>query len=170
MDKLIKEAKKGNAEAFTELIHLQTQSMYKTSWAILHQEEDVADAISETILTCWEKIGQLKQDKYFRTWLIRILINKCNDILRKREMLLFADEIPEISIMDNNFENFEWKEVLNSLSERYRLVIILYYVEGFKTSEISQMLDMPESTVRTRLARGREQLGNIYTFERRETV
>jgi len=170
MDKLIREAKRGNAEAFTELIQMQTQSMYKASRAILHNDEDVADAISETILTCWEKMGQLRQDKYFRTWLIRILINKSNDILRKREDLFYTNEMPEIPATDNNFENVEWKEALNSLSERYRLVIMLYYVEGFKTSEISQILDMPESTVRTRLARGRERLGSMYDFERRETV
>ena len=170
MDKLVREAKRGDADAFTELIQLQTQSMYKAARAILHNDEDVADAISETILTCWEKIGQVKQDKYFRTWLIRILINKSNDIMRKRENLFFTDEIPEISTVDDNFKNVEWKEVLNSLSEKYRITIMLYYVERFKTSEIAQILDIPESTVRTRLSRGREQLGNIYNFERRETV
>ena len=170
MDKLVREAKRGNAEAFAELIQLQTQSMYKASRAILRHDEDVADAISETILTCWEKIRQLKQDKYFKTWLMRILINKSNDILRKRENLFFADEMPEVLMVDNNFENVEWREALNTLGERYRIVIMLYYVEGFKTSEISQILEMPESTVRTRLSRGREQLGNIYSFERREPV
>lgn len=170
MDKLIREAKRGDATAFTELIKMHTQSMYKSARAILHHDEDVADAISETILTCWEKIGQLKEDKYFKTWLIRILINKSNDILRKRENLFFTNEMPEVPATDRNFENVEWKEALDSLGERYRMVIMLYYVEGFKTSEIGQILDIPESTVRTRLARGREQLGNIYDFKRRETV
>jgi RNA polymerase sigma factor, sigma-70 family len=170
MDNLIREAKQGNAESFTELIQAQTQSMYKASRAILRNDEDIADAISETILTCWEKIGQLKQDKYFKTWLMRILINKCNDIFRERENLFFTDEMPEISITDNNLINVEWREALNSLNERYRIVIMLYYVEGFKTSEISQILEMPESTVRTRMARGREQLGNILGEKRRETV
>ena len=170
MDNLLVGAKKGDAEAFTELMQLQMQSMYKSARAILRNDEDVADAISETILTCWEKIGQLQQDKYFRTWLIRILINKSNDILRKREHLFYTDEMPEVPTIDDNFENVEWKEALNSLGEKYRLVVMLYYVERFKTSEISQILEMPESTVRTRLARGREQLVNIYDLERRETV
>ena len=170
MDKLLQEVRKGNAEAFTKLIELQTQSMYKSARAILGNDEDVADAISETVLTCWEKIGQLKQDKYFRTWLTRILINKSNDILRNRKHLFYADEIPEVAVVDINFENIEWKEALNSLGEKYRLVLMLYYVERFKTSEISQIMEIPESTVRSRLARGREQLGNIYNLERRETV
>jgi len=100
----------------------------------------------------------------------RILINKCNDILRKRVNLFFTDEIPEIPSYDTRFENIEWKEALNLLDKKYRLVIMLYYVEGFKTSEIGQILDIPDSTVRSRLARGRERLVNEYDPKRRETV
>ncbi|GFI31849.1 ECF RNA polymerase sigma factor SigW [Lachnospiraceae bacterium] len=54
--------------------------------------------------------------------------------------------------------NLEWNETLSHLDKKYRLVLMLYYVEGFKTSEISKILEIPESTVRTRLARGREKL------------
>jgi len=100
----------------------------------------------------------------------KILINKCNDILRKKANLSYTEEVPEMSSCDTGFENVEWKEALNSLDEKYRLVIMLYYVEGFKTSEISEILEMPESTVRTRLARGREKLANEYDFKRRATV
>jgi RNA polymerase sigma factor (sigma-70 family) len=77
MDKLIKEAKKGNPDAFTQLIQMQMQNMYKTARALLNNDEDVADAMSETVLTCWEKLKQLKHENYFRTWMTRILINKC---------------------------------------------------------------------------------------------
>lgn len=129
-----------------------------------------ADAISETILTCWEKLGQLKEEKYFRTWMTRILINKCNDIIRKQERIIFTGEIPEVPSYDPALENLEWKEALNSLEERYRLVMILYYVEGFKTSEIARILDIPESTVRSRMARGRERLADKYGTDRRETI
>lgn len=70
--------------------------------------------------------------------------------------------MPEPAAFDRHFENVEWNEALKTLDEKYRLVIMLYYVEGFKTSEISQLLDMPESTVRTRLSRGREKIAVIY--------
>lgn len=170
MDELIKDARQGNPDAFTQLMQSQMQNMYKAARALLHNDEDVADAISETILTCWEKIEQLKYEKYFRTWMTRILINKCNDILRKKENLFYTPEIPEIPSHDTRLENVEWKEALNSLDKRYRLILLLYYVEGFKTSEISQILEMPESTVRTRLARGRKRLAEEYDLDRRETV
>ena len=80
------------------------------------------------------------------------------------------EEIPEISENDSGFVNAEWKEALNCLDEKYRLVLMLYYIEGFKTSEISQILEIPESTVRTRLARGRSLLSDTYQGERRQTV
>ncbi len=170
MKNLVKKAKKGDPDAFTELIHSQMQNLYKTARAILSNDEDVADAISETILTCWEKLEQLREDSYFRTWMTRILVNKCKDLIRKKESLVWMEEIPEIPENDSGFVNAEWKEALNCLDEKYRLVLMLYYIEGFKTSEISQILEIPESTVRTRLARGRSLLSDTYQGERRQTV
>lgn len=158
MKELIRRAKERDADAFEELMRSQMQNMYKAARAILSNDEDVADAVSETILTCWEKLGQLKYDCYFRTWMTRILVNKCNDIHRKRGQLLLTDETLDVPAPDPGFENLEWREALDGIDEKYRLVIMLYYVEGFKTGEIAQILDIPESTVRTRLARGREKL------------
>lgn len=157
MERLISQARKGDPDAFTALMESQMQNMYKAARSVLCNDEDIADAISDTILVCWEKFSQLKEDRYFRTWMTRILLNKCTDILRKRKQMVWMDEIPETPDVDAGFENSEWKEALNSLSENFRLVVMLYYIEGFKTSEISQILDIPEGTVRSRLARGREQ-------------
>lgn len=158
MEHLILEAKKGSSDAFTQLMQSQLQNMYKVARAILHNDEDVADAVSDTILACWEKIWQLKKAEFFRTWMTRILINNCKDILRKQNSLSLVEELPEESVYDTKYENVEWKDALNALDEKYRLVMILYYVEGFNTVEISGLLDMPESTVRSRLSRGRERL------------
>lgn len=161
MEKLIKEAKAGNPDAFTRLMKSQMQNMYKTAGAILINDEDIADAVSETILACWENIKSLKEDRFFKTWMTRILVNKCNDIIRKKQYYLDYD-MPEEPYNDTGFENAEWKEALNTISEKYRLVMVLYYIEGFNTGDISGILDIPEGTVRSRLARGREQLAGVY--------
>ena len=161
MEKLIKEAKAGNPDAFTRLMKSQMQNMYKTAGAILINDEDIADAVSETILACWENIKSLKEDRFFKTWMTRILVNKCNDIIRKKQYYLDYD-MPEEPYNDTGFENAEWKEALNTISEKYRLVMVLYYIEGFNTGDISGILDIPEGTVRSRLARGREQLAGAY--------
>lgn len=92
----------------------------------------------------------------------RILINKCNDILRKQRNIMLVEEIPEQLSYDRKYENVEWEEALESLDEKYRLIMLLYYVEGFKTGEIGDILSMPESTVRTRLARGRQRLAREF--------
>ena len=80
---LIRKAKKGDADAFCRLMELETQNMYKIARAYLKNDEDAADAISDTILTCFEKLHTLQNNRYFKTWLIRILINKCKDIINR---------------------------------------------------------------------------------------
>lgn len=159
MDNLIQRAKEKDADAFAELMQRQMQSMYKTAWAMLGNDEDVADVIQETILTCYEKIGQLKTDAYFHTWLIRILINKCYDLLRKRSRVELTEETLEIPVAEEAYDNVEWKEVLKALDEKYRVVVLLYYIEGLSTVEISKILGVSESGVRSRLSRARKQLG-----------
>lgn len=171
MEHLIKMAKKKDPDAFTELMQSQMKSMYKIAKSILKSDEDAADAIQETILCCWEKIGQLRENKYFKTWMTRILINECNDLLKSKQELLTEDKLYSLSSPSVEFDNIEWNETLKSLDEKYRLVIILYYVEGFKTSEIARILDITESTVRTRLARGRDKMSVIYQIgQERRTI
>ena len=159
---LVKRAQKRDADAFAELMQLQMQNMYKTAHAILWNDEDAADAISDTILACWEKIGQLKAAEYFRTWMTRILINKCNDILRQKKREYPVEEVRESFGELEEYDNVEWMEMMNGLDEKYRLVMILYYVNGLPAADISSILHIPESTVRTRLSRGRKQIAQIY--------
>ncbi len=73
---LANQAKGGDADAFAKLIHLCTKDMYRVAFAILMNDENAADAIQDAVLTCWEKISALKEPKYFKTWLTRILIHR----------------------------------------------------------------------------------------------
>lgn len=163
MDNLVKRAQRGDADAFAELVQSQMQSMYKTARAMLRNDEDAADAISDTILACWEKMEQLKKTEFFKTWMTRILINKCNDYLRQRKKAYPVEEVEETPVSTEEYENVEWMELINRLDEKYRLIMVLYYVNGLKTTEIGSILHMPDSTVRTRLARGRSRMAELYT-------
>lgn len=162
MKKLVEKARQGDANAFAELIHNHMQSMYKVTKSILWSDEDIADVIQETIFKCWRNLDKLREPKYFKTWLIRILINNCKDYIKNQDIQLNQREMFEIGKKEATFDNIEWKETLKLLDEKYCLIMILYYVEGFRTSEISLILDIPEGTVRTRLARGRKKLAMIY--------
>lgn len=164
MKELVKKAKQGDADAFADLIHLQMENMYKVARAYLKNDEDAADAISETILICYEKLNTLKIDAYFRTWLTRILINKCKDMLKRPKEISFEEQKHDIGVWED-FSNSEWLEILYGIDEKYRTVLLLYYVEGFKIKEISQILDINESTIQTRLVRARQILAKEYQIE-----
>ena len=161
IDKLVCRAKERDPDAFTLLIDGQVQGMYKIAISILRNDEDAADAIQETILTLWEKLDTLKEIRYFKTWMTRILINHCYTILKKNSKRVYMEELPETP---TEFEShqLEWQEALSVLNENYRLIVTLYYVQGFKTKEIAKILDIPDNTVRTRLARARAQLEKYY--------
>lgn len=157
---LLKRAKEKDSEAFEILMRNELSSMYRVAASILQNDEDVADAVQETLLICWEKIGTLKNDSFFKTWLTRILINQCNDILRKRKPTVSIDEIQEISVL-NSYDNREWKEITKLLDEKYRTVIELFYVEELSTREIAKAMKLSEANVRIRLSRGRKQLKEL---------
>ena len=96
MSLLISKAKKHDKIAFQQLIEQHEKAMYQMAKSILKNDDDVADAMQETIMTCWEKIDTLKKDRYFKTWLIRILINNCNAIFKQRMRSIEEDGIPEV--------------------------------------------------------------------------
>jgi RNA polymerase sigma-70 factor (ECF subfamily) len=163
MNLLIRKARRRDKAAFQQLMEEQGKPMYRVAKAILKNDEDVADAMQETALACWEKIDTLKKDRYFQTWLMRILINNCNAIYRQRSRIISDEVLPEEISVDNGYANVEWEFFLNSLEEKYRILIILYYVQGFKTKEIASILELNESTVRARLAAARKKAAMQYT-------
>lgn len=161
---LIKKAKRREPDAFAQLMQLSMKDMYRVALAILMNDEDAADAVQDAILACWEKIHTLKQPQYFRTWLTRILIRKCYDIRRERERTVDLEACEEPVYEDR--DNLELKEALAALPEKYRIVMVLYYGQGYYSREIAQLLRIPVSTVQTRLQRGREKL-TAYFHEKR---
>ena len=162
MVQLVKRAMRSDTDAFLELIECNSLAMYKVARAILGNDEDAVDAIQDTILICFEKIHTLKNPEYFKTWLIRILINECNQILRHYRNMNLQEDFPEIPRKDMSMAEFEFKEMLSQVEEKYRIILVLYYVEGYKISEIAELLDMNENTVKTRLSRAREQIRAVY--------
>lgn len=162
MKQLVIQAQAGDADAFVQLVEANRQQLYKISFCYLRDQEDVADAIQDTILTAFERIGDLKQPQYFRTWLIRILINRCKDYLRCRTREVAVEVIPDAEVSDPVMERLMYQGLLQQIDPKYRDVLILHYVDGFRAREIAKILDMKQGTVLTRLRRGRQQLQAIY--------
>lgn len=99
---LIKKAKGHDPDAFTTLMQSYMKDMYRTAVAIVMNDADAADAIGDTILACWEKLETLKNNAYFKTWMIRILINNCYDIRRQKERLTSMDDYEETAVTDES--------------------------------------------------------------------
>ena len=143
-------------EIFTELILENEEMMCKVAMSMLRNEKDCEDAIQSAILTAYEKLSTLKHEEYFKTWLMRILINNCNKQLRQRKKTSELTEIHAVSTP--SVEEVEVRAAVEALPIKIRQVIILYYSEQFTTKEISGILKIPKGTVLSRLHKGRKLL------------
>lgn len=159
--RLVEKAKVHDPDAFTILMTYYKRDMYRTAVAILMNDDDAADAIQDTVLACWEKIETLREERYFKTWMTRILINKCYDIKKQRIDKVSIEDCSEL-VAQEEHDNGEMYDILAQLDVSYRLPMMLFYGEGYKTAEIAKLLNIPKSTVQTRLARGREKLSAYF--------
>jgi len=166
---IINEAKKGNNEAFAALIEQYKTQMYKTAKAILNNEEDVCDAIQEALMSAYKNIQTLKQEKYFKTWLIRITINKCYDIIEKNNINNNKIEKTicfEVEEKTSNIENkIDVNIALKSIDNDLRIVTVLYYYDDISIKQISDILGIPTGTVKSKLSRAREKLYELLKQE-----
>lgn len=163
--RLVKQAQAGDKEAFIDLIEHCKQALYKTAIAMLKNDADAADAIQDTVLKCYENLRGLREPRFFKTWLTRILINQCKKIMKQRRNVVPLYEHPELECERADTSQGEFLELLNQLEEQYRIVLYLHYVEEFSVKEIGVILELNENTVKTRLSRGRTKLKKIYCFE-----
>ena len=160
---LVKRAQRRDMDAFVDLMEKHKTGLYKVAKSYLSSEEDVADVMQETVLSVYEHIQELKSVSYFKTWMTRILINHCKDLLRQQKRYLVSDQLPE-NTQEAPESDREFYRLVGELPEDYRAVFLLYYGEGFHTREIAQILDMNENTVKSKLRRGRDRLKQVLCY------
>ena len=141
---------------FTAEIEACSDMMYRVAWSILRNDADVQDALQDAALKAWEKRDKLRDEKFFRTWITRILINACYDTQRKRRRIVSMDEIPESTV--SNAPDPDLALALQALPEKLRLPLVLCYSEGMSYEEAADVLRIPITTLRGRLRRGKEEL------------
>ncbi|NOU89048.1 sigma-70 family RNA polymerase sigma factor [Paenibacillus sp. LMG 31460] len=161
LERDIKLARNGDKEAFTRLIKAIELNLYGVARSIVKRDEDCADAIQETIWKAYRNLSSLKEPAFFKTWIFRILINECNQILRKEKRTVSSENLrkEQVSSFDT-YENIDLKEAINHLEESLRLLITLHYFEGISLKQISELLDTPEGTIKSRLHRARHFLAD----------
>ena len=166
MEELIKRAQKGDKEAFTEIILSIRNELYKIAKTRIINENDIDDIIQETMIEAYKSIKKLRDLKKLKMWVIKILINKCNKFYKKKTKKDISLEETNINniIARNNNEDIEndmnFYSLIRNLKYDERIVILLYYMEGYSVEEISEMIKMNKNTVKTNLYRARQKIKN----------
>lgn len=149
---------------FTSEVKGMERTLYRVAYSYLRSDEDAADAVQDALLKGWEKRGSLREEQYFRTWLTRILINVCNVRHRKHHFELPLTEATASSQGDSHHE-FYLRDAMADMDIKYRVPLMLFYLDGFSLKETSQILGLPKGTVKSRIARAKKQLRDLFKDE-----
>ncbi len=163
---LVRAARSGDAEAFTELYREVYEDMYRFAYYMLHHAEDAADAVSDAVTDAWESIGRLKKEASFKSWIFAILANKCR--AKRREYAgrpsALTDELAgrlQTPQTMPQAERMYLCEEFQKLDETDRMIIGLHLFAGYRTRELAQALHMNENTVRSREHRALKRLSEV---------
>ena len=162
---LIQKCKKNEYAAQMQVYHLYKHHMYNSSYRIVRNREDAEDIVQESFIKAFEKIHQVKDDLKLGGWLRRIVVNASLDVVRKKKHQLewndlrIVEEEVEEEIDDCSDISIDFiKESIYHLKEKYQIILILYLIEDYTHKEISELLQLKESTVRNQYRRGKQQL------------
>ena len=178
---LVALAKQGDQDAFAQLVEANQNKIYSLALRMTGNPEDGADLAQEAFLRAWRSLPSFQEESSFSTWLYKLTSNLCIDFLRKekrRKAVVTTvsldddqDESPPLEVPDHRFTpeaEVEHRELraamsraLKVMSEEHRQILILREVEGLSYTEIAELLDVEEGTVKSRLARARISLRNI---------
>ena len=168
--KMIKTQEEHNLEKLTLFVlfdALMTNNWFSSLLAKYSScEDDVNEAIQQTIILIYDKLYQLRNENKVGTWIMRILINQCKKIykqnqLRNRKNVNLEDNIEKININEEKDDYSFVDNAIHRLDTKYREIIILYYYDELKIKDIAKVLKIPQGTIKTRLNRARKKLNEI---------
>lgn len=176
VNKRIKQVLNGNQDAYAEIVDLYQSRLYHVCYRMLGNKHEAEDITQEAFLRAYINLHTFDQKRKFSTWIFRIATNLCIDRIRKKKPDYHLDaQVPGTDGLDmysqiaaseelpvEQLEKMEMQERLqyeiSRLPDKYRSVIVLKYMEELPLLEISEILDLPLGTVKTRIHRGREAL------------
>jgi RNA polymerase sigma-70 factor (TIGR02954 family) len=169
-ERLVQKAINGDDEAFLALMQAYKIDLYKTALSFLKNEHEALEALQEVTYRAYKSIRQVREGSYFKTWLIRIMINYCNDQLKRNKRTVLNEEVLLRQGKPENHEEMELKEAMLALDERSREILTLKYFHDLKIKDIADSMQCPEGTVKTwlnkalKMLRGKleEKGGNLH--------
>ncbi len=186
--KLIQKSKSGDVKSFETLIGRYQKMAYNVAYRIMGNEEDAKDMTQEALIKVYRYLDKFRMDSSFSTWMYRIVMNTCKDHLRKKKLKVTSiDKLietsdgsmqveikddkrtPEELLISKEVSN-EVQNALQSVNEKNRIVVVLRDIKGFSYSEISEIIDVPVGTIKSRINRGRQELKSILLSKQKTTI
>lgn len=175
---LITRAKTGDETSFELLIEGCKTKAYNIAWRYMRNEQDALDALQESFIKVFRHLGKFKGESSFDTWVYRIVVNTCNDMLRKNSNLKIVNTIyekeeeePIVKVPDPGptpWEALERKEksqflldCIETLHPDQKEIIVLRDIQGFSYQELTEILDCSIGTVKSRINRARKRLKQV---------
>lgn len=146
-------------DTFVDKINEYSQPLYRTARSMLRHEEDCEDALQEAIAKAWASRANLRNEAYFRTWMMRIVINECHNIQKHRKRAIVSSSLEsyaQSAVQEEDHEGIH--AVIDALPDKQRVAVMLHYVEGLPVAEVARVLRVPQSTIRGRLFQARKAL------------
>ncbi len=181
---LVEESRKGNVDAFEELIKDYKRVAYNIALRILRNVEDAEDASQEALIKVYKSIQNFNMQSTFKVWMYRIVVNTCIDFKRKKNInVVSIDEGIDVGgdnqvyreiaddsanpdvLLEKNFNSKVINDAVSKLEDDYKAIIILRDIQGFSYSEIAEILSCNLGTVKSRLNRARKSLKEILENE-----
>ncbi len=152
-------------EEIKELVNKYSSLIFRISYCILCNPEDAEDAVQETLLKYITKAPEFNDEEHRKAWLIKVAANISKNMLmfRLKRETVNIDDVENIGIGENDYETFE---LIMSLPAKHKVVMTLYYVEGYRSAEIAEIIGISEEAVRKRIQKGRELLKKEFEKEK----
>lgn len=181
---LVEESRKGNVEAFEELIKDYKKTAYNIALRIMRNVEDAEDASQEALIKIFKNISSFNMESTFKVWMYRIIVNTCIDFKRRKNISTVSiDETMDLgsgrevqreisdesynpdALIERNYNTQLVNDAINALEDDFKTIIILRDIKGFTYDEVSQILNCNLGTVKSRLSRARKKLKEILEKE-----
>lgn len=170
---LVGRFQEGDQHAFVALMERHERRIYNLAFRMLGRPEDARDATQDAFLSCFRHLGSFRGESAFSTWIHRIAVNACYDLLRKRAPTVsLEDQITEFAASPDHAEQAaiatDVQRALLRVPVEFRAALVMHEVLDLPVEEIAEALEVPIGTVKSRLHRGRVAMGRILAGEPEE--
>ncbi|HEX8835033.1 MAG TPA: sigma-70 family RNA polymerase sigma factor [Abditibacteriaceae bacterium] len=175
---ILQRAKEGDRKAFEEIFQLYHRRIYNAVYGMLSDPDDAQDVTQDVFMRLHDALPTLRADEAFSTYLYRIALNLCRDRARRKKRVRFQSidtprtdsegdvepmdfpdqaKLPEEKLTNDELQS-RVRQAVQTLSTDHKAVIVMHHFQGMEVNDIARILDVPTGTVKSRLARGRDQL------------